>query len=119
MKSVILPLSGNDVFRPLVEQVKSVLRAKNVSFQVDDSSSSIGRRYSRNDELGIAFAITIDFDTVKDGTVTLRDRDSTTQVRLPITKVGDVLLALCQEGLEQLSWETIKSTYPVFIEQKS
>ncbi|KAH9266297.1 hypothetical protein BASA83_010681 [Batrachochytrium salamandrivorans] len=48
---------------------------------VDDSTGSIGRRYARNDELGTPFAITIDFQTVNDKTVTLRERDTTKQIR--------------------------------------
>ena len=57
------------------------LRQRDISSKVDDTSSSIGRRYSRNDELGTPFAITIDFQTLNDSTVTLRERDSTRQVR--------------------------------------
>jgi glycyl-tRNA synthetase len=49
--------------------------------KIDDSASSIGRRYARNDELGTPFGLTVDFQTVKDGTITLRERDSTKQIR--------------------------------------
>jgi len=59
----------------------SDLRKRNVTSRIDDSSASIGRRYARNDELGTPFGITIDFQTVADGTVTLRERDSTKQIR--------------------------------------
>ena len=48
---------------------------------MEDSSGSIGRRYARTDEIGIPFGITIDFDTVKQETVTVRDRNSCSQVR--------------------------------------
>jgi glycyl-tRNA synthetase len=57
------------------------LRSLGVSSRVDDSSASIGKRYSRNDELGTPLGITIDFQSVQDKTYTLRDRDSTKQVR--------------------------------------
>jgi len=51
---------------------------------VDDSSGSIGRRYARTDEIAIPFGITIDFDTVKSNSVTLRERDATRQVRVKV-----------------------------------
>lgn len=80
-KCCLLPLSGNAVFEPFVRKFSRELRQAGVSIRTDDSKASIGRRYARNDELGIPFAITIDFDTVEDNTVTLRERDSTKQVR--------------------------------------
>ena len=53
-----------------------------------DSAGAIGRRYRRADEVGIPFCVTIDFDTVEnDNTVTIRDRDTTEQVRIPMDKV--------------------------------
>lgn len=64
-------------------------RKAGISSKVDDSGSSIGKRYARNDELGTPFAITVDFQTVQDGTVTLRERDSTKQIR---EKVGLCLI---------------------------
>jgi glycyl-tRNA synthetase len=63
----------------------TLLKKCGISSKIDDSSGSIGRRYSRADELGIPFGITIDFQSVKDGTVTLRERDSTEQVRMKVT----------------------------------
>jgi glycyl-tRNA synthetase (class II) len=54
---------------------------------VDDSSTPIGRRYARADELGIAFAVVVDFQSLKDRTATIRERDTTTpQVRVPVRK---------------------------------
>lgn len=57
-----------------------------VSHKVDDSSGSIGRRYARTDEIGVAFGITVDFDTVNKSphTATLRDRDSMRQIRAEV-----------------------------------
>ncbi|RLG21416.1 glycine--tRNA ligase [Candidatus Micrarchaeota archaeon] len=57
-----------------------------------DSSGSIGRRYARADEIGIPFGITIDYDTLKDNTVTIRDRDSTKQKRVRIEKLKEALI---------------------------
>jgi glycyl-tRNA synthetase len=69
----------------------SKLRAKGISYKVDDSSRTIGRRYARNDELGTPFGITIDFETCEDGSVTLRERDSTAQIRAPQDEIIQVM----------------------------
>jgi len=62
------------------------LTRNGISHKVDDSSGSIGRRYARTDEIGVAFGITIDFDTVNrtPHTATLRDRDSMRQIRAEV-----------------------------------
>lgn len=67
--------------------VAEELRTVNVSHTVDDSGGSIGRRYARTDQIGVPFGVTIDFDTLKDQppTVTLRERDSLLQVRIPVS----------------------------------
>lgn len=80
-KCCILPLSANAAFDPFVRKFSRTLRQNGVSTRTDDSGASIGRRYARNDELGIPYAITVDFQTVEDNTVTLRYRDSTKQIR--------------------------------------
>lgn len=61
-----------------------MLTRAGVSSKIDDSGSTIGKRYARTDECGIPFAITVDFDTLKDETVTLRDLDTMKQVRMPV-----------------------------------
>lgn len=81
----MLPLSSKPDLLQKVTQVTQELRKREVSVRVDDSSGSIGRRYARTDEIAIPFGITIDFETVKNDTVTLRERDSTLQVRLPVS----------------------------------
>lgn len=68
--------------------VGSALTNNDVPHKVDKSSGSIGKRYARTDEIGIPFGITIDFDTVKDpNSVTLRERDTMQQVRIPVSKL--------------------------------
>lgn len=63
----------------------AALTKVDVSHKVDDSSGSIGRRYARTDEIAIPYGITIDFDTLKEPhSVTLRERDSMGQVRIPV-----------------------------------
>ncbi|KAK6463323.1 cyl-tRNA synthase [Scheffersomyces coipomensis] len=80
-KVLLVPLSNSADLKPVVEKVSNFLRKQQIPFKVDDSSASIGKRYARNDELGTPFGITIDFESVKDESVTLRERDSTKQVR--------------------------------------
>ena len=62
-KCSVLPLSQNQEFMPFVKELSEALTRNGVSHKVDDSSGSIGRRYARTDEIGVAFGITIDFDT--------------------------------------------------------
>ena len=52
-----------------------------------DVTQSIGRRYRRQDEIGTPYAVTVDFDTLEDRAVTVRDRDSMDQVRIPISEL--------------------------------
>lgn len=64
-----------------------------------DEADSIGRRYARADEIGIPYCITIDGDTMKAGTVTMRDRDTTVQVRIALDKLPDILRKLLAKEL--------------------
>jgi len=75
---------------------------------VDDSSANLGKRYARNDELGIPFACTVDFDSLKDDCVTLRERDSMKQVRLKASEVGPILHDLCWG---RKTWDSVLSTF--------
>lgn len=113
-KCCLLPLSGNSVFVPVARNLSQQLRSKNISTRTDDSKASIGRRYARNDELGIPFSITIDFQTVEDGTVTLRERDSTKQIREKTEVILQVLKDLSEEAT---TWEKVVATYPAFSTQ--
>jgi glycyl-tRNA synthetase len=92
------------------------LRVLGVSSRVDDSSASIGKRYSRNDELGTPLGITIDFQSVKDSTITLRDRDSTKQVRADEEKILAAVKALV-EGTKV--WSEVEKELPVFEGQEA
>ena len=60
----------------ILTKIEQNLTKAGISSKVDDSSVTIGKRYARTDECGIPFAITIDFDTLKDQTATLRDLES-------------------------------------------
>ena len=82
-KAAVLPLS-----RKLGEQAQEVYAMLRKHFTVDyDETGSIGKRYRRQDEIGTPYCITYDFDSLDDGAVTIRDRDTMEQVRLPIPEV--------------------------------
>jgi len=89
----ILPLVNKDGMPEFGEKVEKEL--KNKWFDVfSDDSGSIGRRYARNDEIGVPFCITIDGDSLKNKDVTLRERDSGKQVRVKVSDLSDVLRKL-------------------------
>jgi glycyl-tRNA synthetase len=78
----VLPLSRNEKLSPTGREVAAMLRPH---FQIDfDDASSIGRRYRRQDEIGTPFCVTVDFDSLDDQAVTVRERDSMAQERVPI-----------------------------------
>ena len=97
-KAVLLPLDAR-IPRDVVARLAASCTAAGFSVQVDDSSATIGKRYSRADELGVPFAVTVDFDSLKDSAVTLRERDTCAQVRLPMADLVGVLRALMDESL--------------------
>ena len=79
-KAAVLPLS-----KKLEEKAREVEQQLAKYFNVIyDDTGSIGKRYRRQDAVGTPYCITIDFDTLEDGAVTIRERDSMEQVRLPI-----------------------------------
>ncbi len=91
IKVAVLPLSRNEKLTPLA---RSVYRQLCSSFVTDyDDSQSIGRRYRRQDEIGTPFCVTIDFESVEDKQVTIRDRDSLAQIRAPIEELSTILAA--------------------------
>lgn len=86
-KAAVLPLS-----KKLGEEAREVFHTLSKRFMVDyDETGSIGKRYRRQDEIGTPFCITYDFDSKEDGKVTIRDRDSMEQVRLPISEIAQFL----------------------------
>ena len=84
-----LPLSRNDKLLPTARSVYDILR-KHFKTQYDDSQA-IGRRYRRQDEIGTPYCVTIDFDTIDDNHVTIRDRDTMHQARVPVSELVDIL----------------------------
>ena len=83
-KCAVLPLQKNKLGALATEIYEKLSK----HFMVDyDETGSIGKRYRRQDEIGTPFCVTVDFDTVEDGTVTVRDRDAMTQVRLKVDEL--------------------------------
>jgi glycyl-tRNA synthetase len=91
VKAAVLPLIGNDA--ALVEKARSLYEELRAVATVEyDSSASIGKRYRRQDEIGTPWAFTVDHDTLQDGTITIRDRDSLAQERVPLEGAKQLLL---------------------------
>uniref|UniRef100_W5L669 Glycine--tRNA ligase n=1 Tax=Astyanax mexicanus TaxID=7994 RepID=W5L669_ASTMX len=117
-KCSVLPLSQNQEFMPFVRELSESMTKYGVSHKVDDSSGSIGRRYARTDEIGVAFGITIDFDTVNKTphTATLRDRDSMRQIRAEVQELPEIVRDLAN-GVT--TWAEVESKYPIFEGQET
>ncbi|WP_345428861.1 glycine--tRNA ligase [Pseudonocardia xishanensis] len=85
VKAAVLPLSRNADLSPKARDLATLLRTHwNVEF---DDAGAIGRRYRRQDEIGTPFCITVDFDTLTDDAVTIRERDTMSQERIPLAEV--------------------------------
>lgn len=109
-KCAVLPISSGDEVNAVVDEIAAELMDSDLATRVDKSTASLGRRYSRSDEVGVPFAVTVDFDTLTDGTVTLRERDSTIQIRLPKADVTRVVFDFVHS---RLTWEQAMEKYPV------
>jgi len=114
VKCSVLPLSNNEEFYPFVDEILSKLKDENIRLKVDKSSESIGRRYARTDEIGIPYGITIDFDTIKDKSVTLRHCTTTDQIRVDIGSIAALVRDLTTGKLE---WTEAKKLWPEFTGQ--
>ncbi|MEB3765033.1 MAG: glycine--tRNA ligase [Desulfurococcales archaeon] len=100
VQAVVLPLieKDDDLRKTALEIYDNLRRAG--FYALYDDSGSIGRRYARYDEIGVPAAITVDYQTLEDSTVTLRDRDSWRQVRIPIASIVDILRKFIYSGEE-------------------
>ncbi|MGH3887977.1 MAG: His/Gly/Thr/Pro-type tRNA ligase C-terminal domain-containing protein, partial [Pseudonocardiaceae bacterium] len=89
VKAAVLPLSRNADLTPKARDLAAALRRSwNVDF---DDAGAIGRRYRRQDEIGTPFCVTVDFDSLTDHTVTVRERDTMTQERVAMDQVESYL----------------------------
>ena len=95
----VLPLMDR---KELTDPAKAILQElRGRGMRVDyDTSGSIGRRYRRNDEIGTPFEVTVDYETLEQGTVTIRDRDSMQQIKVPRWQIADKLTALLSGSLK-------------------
>ena len=88
-KVAVLPLSKKETLTPLAREVRAMLADR---YMVDyDETQAIGRRYRRQDEIGTPLCVTVDFDSLEDQAVTIRDRDTTEQIRVPIAELLSVV----------------------------
>ena len=90
VKVAVLPLSRNEALSPKAKDLAAALRKRWV-VEFDDSQA-IGRRYRRQDEIGTPFCVTVDFDTLDDNAVTVRNRDTMAQERVSLDQVERYLI---------------------------
>jgi glycyl-tRNA synthetase len=90
IQAIILPLVNKDGLDDKARQIYKMLLQQKFDLEYDESGS-IGRRYARADEAGIPLAVTIDYQTMKDDTVTLRDRDTWMQKRFKVSEIANTL----------------------------
>ena len=117
VKCSILPLIPND--KRLTDKIaglKKLLNESGITSKLDDSGNTIGRRYARTDEVGIPFAVTIDFDTLKDDTATLREINSMAQIRMPMAKIAEEMLKVTSN---MVTWDQLLAKYPKFTTSES
>jgi glycyl-tRNA synthetase len=88
-KVAVLPLSRNEQLAPTAREVFDMLKGDRMTDY--DDAGSIGRRYRRQDEVGTPFCVTVDFDSLEDRAVTVRERDTMTQERVPMVNLIDHL----------------------------
>ena len=85
----MLPLSRNETLAPTAREVFDLVKG---DWMCDfDDAGSIGRRYRRQDEVGTPLCVTVDFDSIEDRAVTVRDRDTMAQERMPMVNLVDHL----------------------------
>ena len=87
VKAAVLPLSRNADLSPKAKDLAQELRSHGWNIDFDDSGA-IGRRYRRQDEIGTPYCVTVDFDTLEDQAVTVRERDSMAQERVGLDQIS-------------------------------
>ncbi|WVR08850.1 glycine-tRNA ligase [Kwoniella sp. DSM 27419] len=102
IKCLIVTISQDNELRAKIHEISRQMRKLGIASRVDDSSASIGKKYARNDELGTPFGCTVDFASLKNGTMTLRERDSTSQL---IGKIEDVIEVVDQLVKGSIDWQ--------------
>jgi glycyl-tRNA synthetase len=100
----VFPLMTRDGLDTIAREITHAFHKNGILAEYDDSGA-IGRRYRRQDEIGTPYAITVDYDTKENKSVTLRDRDTMEQVRLPIGELTGTVRALVEE---RITFATLK-----------
>lgn len=119
VKVAMLPIGGTPEFHVITDTLEQQLISLNLSSKIDLSGASIGRKYARADEIGVPFGVTIDFDSIKDPAtnVTIRDRDTTQQIRIPLKTVPKIINDLVHG---RLMWADAYDKFPKFgVEERS
>ncbi|RXK37445.1 glycine-tRNA ligase [Tremella mesenterica] len=111
IKCLIVTISQDSQLRTLIHDISHKMRKLGIASRVDDSSASIGKKYARNDELGTPFGCTVDFASLQKGTMTLRERDSTSQLIGPIDTVIDVVDRLVKGTIDWQGATEVLETY--------
>jgi len=94
IKVGVYPLLNKPEFAPFTESIVGKLTEAGISNRADATGVSVGRRYSRADEIGCPFGVTVDYETLAAQDVTVRERDSTAQIRVPIERLVPLLKGL-------------------------
>ncbi|HEX6799417.1 MAG TPA: glycine--tRNA ligase [Ktedonobacterales bacterium] len=92
VKVAVMPLSKKEPLVALAHEVQAKIRDLGLT-QYDETGGNIGKRYRRQDEIGTPYCVTVDFDSLEDHQVTIRERDTMAQRRVPITELHDILAA--------------------------
>ncbi|RWS26501.1 glycine--tRNA ligase-like protein [Leptotrombidium deliense] len=115
IKCKVFPLGSNDDHKMLASKVDEYLHSNGIECELDDARLSIGKRYVKSDEIGTPYGVTVDFDSLLEPhSVTLRDRDSTMQVRVPIESLVDILNNLISG---KVTFESLTDQFPIFTGQ--
>jgi glycyl-tRNA synthetase len=106
----VCPLVNKDDQVKIAFEIRDQLRNDNIVAEYD-SSGTIGRRYARSDEIGVPFVVTVDHDTLDDDKVTIRNRDDSNQIRIPISDVYQVIkdLIILKISFKDLESEFLQS----------
>ncbi|MBO7718930.1 MAG: glycine--tRNA ligase, partial [Methanosphaera sp.] len=95
----VLPLVNKEELTSIANDIEDTLRDNNIITNYD-TSGTIGRRYARADEIGIPYAITVDYDSIDDKKVTIRNRDTFKQKRVSIRRIPMILKQLIDNEVE-------------------
>lgn len=104
IKCTVFPLVQNQQYEEVAKHIAKSLTAAGISYKIDVTGTSIGKRYARTDELGVPFAITVDSTS----SVTIRERDSKVQIHVSVDKVANVIKKVTEA---QSTWDKMLFKY--------